>query len=151
MTTTITTFDQCNEYVQQHVADVFFQIWAAELGGDVKCSTTTLLKLRQLFDGKPNLLFVRGDGEALASVDTKSFTGCSPMIGNIYTSPDMRETGIGTAMLQYAEAHLRKSGFMLAYLWCYTELEPFYAKRGWYMIQKQVVNDRDAVVMAKNL
>jgi GNAT superfamily N-acetyltransferase len=145
----IIPFDQCTVNVQARIADIFLQTWSAEI--DAFDPDACLAYLRKTFDGRPNLLFVKDGGQALVSVDMKNFTGCSPMIGNIYTAPDKRRQGYGTAMLRYAETYLAKAGFIVAYLWCYTDLEPFYKARGWYKIQDQEVTCKPAVIMAKNL
>jgi GNAT superfamily N-acetyltransferase len=143
------SFDQCTPDVQDRIAHIFLQNWSTEI--DAFNADDCLAYLRRTFDSRPNLLFVREDGLATVSVDMKNFTGCSPMIGNIYTAPNKRGLGYGTAMLAYAEIYLAKAGFIVAYLWCYTDLEAFYKARGWYKIQDQEVAGKPAVIMAKNL
>lgn len=147
-------FTACSAQVQGAVATAFHSQWAAEL--EVANANECLVKLRTTFDDAPNSLFVLCAGDSLQStvtIDMKSIAGCSPMIGNIYTAPDQRRLGHATRMLSFSEDHLRRNGFLVAYLWCYeaSNLEAFYKARGWYKIQAHSVSNKPTVIMVKNL
>ena len=151
MSESLVAFTACAPVLQEAVAAAFHSQWAAEL--EVADANACLAKLHTTFDDKPNSLFVLANSTLLATVtiDMKSITGCSPMIGNVYTSPTLRRQGHATRMLAFAETHLRHCGFLVAYLWCYEDLEAFYKARGWYKIQDHSVTNKPAVIMVKNL
>lgn len=148
----ITTFDRASLDQQQWVANAFFHEWATVM--EVTDVTMCLEKLQNKFNGRPNVLFIaenNGIVMATVSIDTANFSGCSPMIGNIYTHNEHRGNGYGSAMLRHAESQLKKTGFLLAYLWCFPELEEFYRARGWYKIQDEPIGGKPAIIMATNL
>ena len=153
----IITFDRAHAVQQRSVANAFFHTWADVM--DVCDESTCLMQLQSKFNGRPNVIFIAesatstssNDVIATVSIDTANFSGCSPMIGNIYTHPDHRGLGHGTAMLRHAENQLAKTGFLIAYLWCFPELEGFYAARGWYKIQDHTITGKPAIIMATNV
>jgi hypothetical protein len=151
----VTTFNNASFVQQQSVVSAFFSNWADVMG--VTDEEECLRQIQTKFNDKPNVIFIcyhnniNNSVVTTGSIDIANFSGCSPMIGNIYTEPNYRHMGHGTKMLRYIETHLSKIGFVVAYLWCFPELETFYSTKGWYKIQDHVIIEKPAIIMAKNI
>ena len=84
------------------------------------------------------------------AVDRKNFY---PYISNLYVSPEYRNQGRATQLLDFAEEYIKyHMGFNTSRLWCDEKLVVFYNKRGYKIETHQESQDGKSIyVMAKVL
>ena len=70
----------------------------------------------------------------------------TPWIAALWVEENRRNHGIGTDLLRAAAKTAGELGYKTAYLCCHRDLESFYAKNGWSVLE-QDVGDHDLTVM----
>jgi ribosomal protein S18 acetylase RimI-like enzyme len=97
---------------------------------------------------------VAEDGKKVVGVLVLDTTDEGFLIYNVAVHPTRRGTGVGRALLEFAEAEARRAGFDSVYLFTHekmTENQELYARIGYVEYDRRQVEDLHIVFMRKRL
>jgi ribosomal protein S18 acetylase RimI-like enzyme len=97
---------------------------------------------------------VAEDGEELAGVLVLDTTDEGFVVFNVAVHPTRRGTGVGRALLEFAESEARRAGFDSIYLFTHekmTENQELYARIGYVEYDRRSIEDFHVVFMRKQL
>jgi GNAT superfamily N-acetyltransferase len=72
----------------------------------------------------------------------------TPWVGAVFVKPELRRTGIASAILQEAAAIATRSGIEGLYIDCLEKTAPVYENNGWVILEREV-GDKESVVMLR--
>ena len=73
----------------------------------------------------------------------------APWVAAVYVRPELRNTGVASAILQEAAKIATRSGIAGLYIDCLAKTAPVYEKNGWVIYEREV-GDKDSVVMLRS-
>jgi ribosomal protein S18 acetylase RimI-like enzyme len=97
---------------------------------------------------------VAEEGEKVVGVLVLDTTDEGFLIYNVAVHPTQRGTGVGRALLEFAEAEARRAGFDSVYLFTHekmTENQELYARIGYVEYDRRQIEDLHVVFMRKQL
>ncbi len=97
---------------------------------------------------------VAEDGKELAGVLVLDTTDEGFLVFNVAVLPAQQGTGVGRALLQFAESEARRAGFDSIYLFTHekmTENQELYARIGYVEYDRRLIEDFHIVFMRKQL
>ncbi len=74
----------------------------------------------------------------------------APWVAAVFVTPELRNRGIASAILQEAATIAARSGLAGLYIDCHVKTVPVYAKNGW-AIHEREVGDKDSVIMLRRM
>lgn len=72
----------------------------------------------------------------------------TPWLGAVFVKPELRGTGVASAVLQEAAAIATRTGIEGLYIDCFETTAPVYEKSGWVILERGV-GDKESVVMLR--
>jgi N-acetylglutamate synthase-like GNAT family acetyltransferase len=87
---------------------------------------------------------------ALRAEDMATRRDLTPWMASVYVTPAARERGIGTRLVKRIEAEALRLGFHNLYLFTFDKA-PYYAKRGWQVLNHTSYREEPVVVMCRSL
>ena len=148
----------CPDY-SAAVAERTYRLWGRLIHEDTGMSATEFGKViegRAVTDRVP-LTLIALAGEALVgTVSLKQYeattdAGLSPWIGGLLVDDAWRGKGLGAALLAQAEATAAALGYPVLYLSCEPDIEHFYEKLGWELMQRKLSCGDEVALMKKRL
>lgn len=141
----------------QHLAQVVawvFEEWGRHIPG------VTLEKIEARFSNHlhrnalPLTLLALMDGQAagtasLQTTDMYTHPELTPWLAAVYVPPAHRRLGIGSELVQAAEAVSRRIGVRRLYLFT-PDRERFYARLGWSVLERTGFRHQPVVIMRKS-
>jgi ribosomal protein S18 acetylase RimI-like enzyme len=97
---------------------------------------------------------VAEDGDELAGVLVLDTTDEGFAVFNVAVDPHRQGTGVGRALLEFADAEARRAGFDSIYLFTHekmTENQELYARIGYVEYDRRAIGDLHVVYMRKQL
>jgi N-acetylglutamate synthase-like GNAT family acetyltransferase len=114
-----------------------------------------LTKLRQHLnrDALPLAIVAHANGvplgtAALRTQDMDTRSELTPWLASVYVTPSARQQGIGTRLVARIEAEAQRLGFRIVHLLTFDK-PTYYAKRGWFELERTTYRDEPVVVMWK--
>ena len=117
--------------------DSVYRLWASMEKGVSVGRSDTLAEIEKKVSRDPDLFLVaESDGCIIGSV-IGGFDGRRGLIYHLAVAASFREVGIGSRLMDEVEARLRAKGCLKCYLMVLpdnTELENYYRRRGWHLM-----------------
>lgn len=87
----------------------------------------------------------RDDGKVIGKVDVKL-----NWLWSLEVDMNLRHQGIGTRIVEKALEHIRERKYPHAYLYCKSEVLPFYSRMGWQIVNTTgYAGNKDAYILVK--
>jgi N-acetylglutamate synthase-like GNAT family acetyltransferase len=116
-----------------------------------------LTKLRQHLnrDTLPLAVVAHANGvplgtAALRAQDMDTRSELTPWLASVYVTPFARQQGVGTRLVARIEAEAQRLGFRIVHLLTFDKAT-YYAKRGWFELERTTYRDEPVVVMWKSI
>ena len=133
----------------------FFDEWPAYYADKSTEDVAESFRQRLNVDRIPLTLIAHHDGEVIGTVSLKEHDmdirkNFSPWLAALYVALPYRRRGIGTLLIESGLSEARRLGLSHLYLWT-PQLEPFYLKRGWSILERTVYNGINVSVMERDV
>lgn len=146
----------------QHVAGVahrIYQLWGRLIYEDTGKSAaefTEVIRCRAVKDSVPLTLVALAGNELIGTVSLKQHeattaASLSPWIGGLLVDEAWRSKGLGAALLAQAEVSASRLGYPWLYLSCEPDVEHFYERLGWKVMERTLSCGDEVAVMRKRL
>jgi GNAT superfamily N-acetyltransferase len=143
-----------NPFFEPRLAELCGQEWA-HLYPDWDRVVALREFASQRADGRLPLSLVAMKGNDLLGMvslifdDLPGYEHLNPWLASLFILPEHREKGVGSRLVEEAEALLKRNQLPRAYL--FTESAgPFFERLGWSLIAKTVCHDHPIAIFTKN-
>ena len=141
------------------VAERIYQLWGRLIAADTGMSAsayTEVIRRRAVTDRVPlTLIALAGDAlvgaVSLKQDEASTAADLSPWIGGLLVDEALRGKGLGRALLAKAEATAAGLGYSWLYLSCVPDMQHFYERQGWVLMQRTLSFGDEVALMKKGL
>ena len=156
-----TDYDIQIDYLAKHpewidtLANWFLAEWPAYYADKSTEDIAESFRQRLDVDRIPLTLIAHRAGQVIGTVSLKEHDmdirkNFSPWLAGLYVSLPYRRRGMGTLLIESILREARRLGLSHLYLWT-QQLEPFYLKRGWSILERIDYKGNNVSVMEMDL